>query len=84
MGARSSDSGAIGATMPAAMSAQLELYTTNKNPNNKQTRQKFRSRGIAFKDYDVERDSGAAARTAQQDSNSGVADAIVSGTKIRG
>ena len=80
VGALSSDSGANGATM----AAQVELYTTSWCPYCKQARQFFRSRGIAFKDYDVEKDSGAAARKAQLDSNSGVPFAIVNGTKIRG
>ena len=84
VGALSSDSGANGATTPAAMAAQVELYTTSWCPYCKQARQFFRSRGIAFKDYDVERDSGAAARKAQLDSNSGVPFAIVNGTKIHG
>ena len=80
VGALSSDSGANGATM----AAQVELYTTSRRPYFKQARHLFRSRGIAFKDYVAEKYSGAAARKAQLDSNSGVPVAIFNGTKILG
>lgn len=83
VGALSSDSGANGATTPAAMTARVELYTTSWCPYCKQARQFFRSRGIALKDHDVEKDGGAAARKAQ-DSNSGVPFAVVNGTEIHG
>ncbi|MEK7322776.1 MAG: DUF4124 domain-containing protein [Pseudomonadota bacterium] len=39
--------------------AQVELYTTSWCPYCKQARHFFRSRGVSFKDYDVEKDSRA-------------------------
>lgn len=64
--------------------AKVELYTTSWCPYCKKARQFFRSQGIAFKEYDIEKDKKAAARKNQLDSKKGVPFAVVNGEKIHG
>lgn len=63
---------------------KVELYTTSWCKYCKMARQFFRSRGVAFKEYDIERDRRAALRKDKLDSKKGVPFAIVNGTRIHG
>ncbi len=63
---------------------QVELYVTSWCPYCKKARQFFESKGIAYKVYDIEKDSKAAARKRKLDSKKGVPFAIVNGTAIHG
>ncbi len=59
------------------------LYTTSWCPYCKMAKAYFESRGIPYTDYDIEKDSEAAARKKQM-SSSGVPFAIVNGEHISG
>ncbi|MEN8189279.1 MAG: glutaredoxin domain-containing protein [Thermodesulfobacteriota bacterium] len=63
---------------------QVELYVTSWCPYCKQAKQFFKSRGISYRAYDIEKDSAAAARKKQLDGKSGVPFAIVNGIPIHG
>lgn len=63
---------------------QVELYVTSWCPYCKKAIQFFKSRGVAYKVYDIEKDSKAAARKRQMDSGDGVPFAVINGTRIRG
>ncbi len=67
---------------PAA--AKVELYTTSWCPYCKKAVDFFRSRGIPFREYDIEKDPAAARRKQQLDSRSGVPLAVINGKKILG
>jgi glutaredoxin len=87
--AESPAAGTVGGTPeqePAAAPGikQVELYTTSWCPWCKKARDYFNERGIAFTDYDVEKDSAAAARRKQLDSTPGVPYAVIDGVGIRG
>lgn len=63
---------------------KVELYTTSWCPWCKKAKAFFRSRGIAFVEYDVEKDKEAARRKAQIDRQQGVPFAVVNGIGING
>jgi glutaredoxin len=63
---------------------QVELYVTSWCPYCKKAENFFRSQGIPFTVYDVEKDSSAARRKEQLDSRNGVPFAIINGQKIHG
>jgi glutaredoxin len=63
---------------------QVELYVTIWCPYCKQATQFFRSRGIPFTVYDIEKDKGAAQRKNQLDSRNGVPFALINGQAIHG
>jgi glutaredoxin len=81
VGAAVSEKGAAGKADPVP---QVELYVTSWCPYCKQAENFFRSRGIPFTAYDIEKDSSAALRKEQLDSSRGVPLAIINGQKIRG
>lgn len=81
--APASEGGAAGSKSdPAA--PQVELYVTSWCSYCKQAEKFFRSQGIPFTVYDIEKDSNAARRKAELDSSSGVPLAIINGQKIQG
>lgn len=63
---------------------QVELYITSWCPYCKKAIQYFKSRGISYKVYDIEKDRNAAARKNKLDYKSGVPFAVVNGTGIHG
>lgn len=64
---------------------KVELYVTSWCPYCKKAIQFFKSKGVAFKVYDIEKDKYAAARKNKLDeSGSGVPFAVVNGTGIHG
>lgn len=63
---------------------QVELYVTSWCPYCKQAIEYFRSRGIAYKAYDIEKDRQAAARKQKLDGQDGVPFAVVNGIRIHG
>ena len=62
----------------------VELYTTSWCPWCKKAKDFFRSRGIAFVAYDIEKDKAAARRKAQIDPRQGVPFAVINGKGIHG
>ncbi len=62
----------------------VELYTTSWCIYSKKSRDYFRSRGIAFTEYDIEKDKSAALRKKQLDTRKGVPFAIINGQRIHG
>lgn len=79
----------VQATPPTAAAAKAEvvLYTTSWCPYCKKARAYLKEKGIAFVDYDVEKDSAAARRKAELDSKSGgtgVPLALINGQMVRG
>lgn len=69
---------------PGAAVPQVELYVTSWCPYCKKAENFFRSQGIPFTAYDIEKDSSAARRKEQLDSSKGVPLAIINGQMIRG
>lgn len=67
-----------------AQQNQVELYVTSWCPYCKQAKQFFKSRGISYKAYDIEKNKQAAARKKRLDAKGGVPFAIVNGTAIHG
>lgn len=65
-------------------SPKVELYTTSWCPYCQSARDFFRSRGIPFTEYDIEKDANAAARKNQLDSRRGVPFAVINGRGIHG
>jgi len=66
-------------------SQKVELYVTSWCPYCKKAQNYFRSKGIAFKVYDIEKNKKAAARKKKLDSGrSGVPFAVVNGSYIHG
>ena len=63
---------------------KVELYTTNWCPWCKKAKAFFRSRGIAFTEYDIEKDKEAARRKKQIDRQQGVPFAVINGEGIHG
>jgi len=63
---------------------QVELYVTSWCPYCHQAENFFRSQGIPFIAYDIEKDSAAARRKEELDSSKGVPLAIINGQKIHG
>lgn len=64
--------------------AQVELYVTNWCKYCKKARNYFRSRGIPFTEYDIEKDMAAARRKDNLSPHKGVPFAVVNGRKIYG
>lgn len=62
----------------------VELYTTSWCPYCKDARNFFRSRGISFSEYDIEKDEEAARRKNELDGGRGVPFAVICDQKIRG
>lgn len=63
---------------------QVELYTTRWCSWCKKAKAFFRSRGIVFVEYDIEKDKAAAQRKDQMDSRQGVPFAVINGEGIHG
>ncbi|MBU0769741.1 MAG: DUF4124 domain-containing protein [Proteobacteria bacterium] len=69
---------------PRTIKPKVELYTTSWCPWCKKAKAFFRSRGIAFVEYDIEKDKEAARRKAQIDRQKGVPFAVINGKGING
>ena len=65
-------------------SDQVELYVTSWCPYCRQAIDFFRSRGINYAVYDIERDDNAARRKKELDPRKGVPFAVINGIKIHG
>ncbi|RJX27760.1 MAG: DUF4124 domain-containing protein [Desulfurivibrio sp.] len=63
---------------------QVELYVTSWCPYCRKAEDFFRSRGIPYKSYDIEKDNEAAARKKQLDQQGGVPFAVINGFSIHG
>jgi len=63
---------------------QVELYVTSWCPYCRQAIDFFRSRGVYYVLYDIERDDNAARRKKELDPRKGVPFAVINGTKIHG
>ena len=63
---------------------KVELYTTSWCPYCQSAREFFRSRGIPFTEYDIEKDKAAAARKNRLDKKKGVPFAMINGQGIHG
>jgi glutaredoxin len=63
---------------------KVEVYITSWCPWCKKAKAFFRSRGIAFVEYDIEKDKEAARRKAQIDRQQGVPFAVINGIGING
>jgi glutaredoxin len=63
---------------------KVELYTTSWCPWCKKAKAFFRSRGIVFVEYDIEKDKAAERRKAQLDSQKGVPFAVINRKGIHG
>lgn len=62
----------------------VELYVTSWCPYCKKASSFFRSRGIPFREYDIEKNKSAASRKRQLDDQKGVPFALINGQKIHG
>ena len=69
---------------PRVKKPKVELYTTSWCPWCKKAKSFFRSRGIAFVEYDIEKDKEAARRKTQIDPLTGVPFAVINGKGISG
>ena len=65
-------------------SPKVELYTTSWCPYCDKAREFFRSRGIPFTEYDIEKDKSAAARKNRLDKKNGVPFVVINGRGIHG
>jgi glutaredoxin len=65
-------------------SPKVELYTTSWCPYCEKARDFFRSRGISFTEYDIEKDQNAAARKDKLDKKKGVPFVIINGRGMHG
>ena len=63
---------------------KVELYTTSWCPYCEKARDFFRSRGIFFTEYDIEKDKSAAARKNKLDKKKGVPFVVINGRGIHG
>lgn len=63
---------------------KVELYTTSWCPYCQKARDFFRSRGIPFTEYDIEKDKAAAARKNRLDKKRGVPFVVINGRGIHG
>jgi glutaredoxin len=63
---------------------QVELYTTSWCSYCRQARHFFQSRGIFFKEYDIEKDQSAALRRREMDKRGGVPFAVINGHRLLG
>ena len=64
--------------------AEVELYVTSWCPYCKKASEYFRSRGIPFTEYDIEKDKSAARRKKLLTSETGVPFAVINGKPIQG
>jgi len=69
---------------PLVKEPKVELYTTSWCPWCKKAKAFFRSRGITFDEYDIEKDKKAANRKEQLDSKKGVPFAVINGKGVHG
>jgi len=69
---------------PQVKKPKVELYTTSSCPWCKRAKAFFRSRGIVFVEYDINKDKAAARRKAQIDRQKGVPFAVINGKGIHG
>jgi glutaredoxin len=69
---------------PPPQNQTIELFVTGWCPYCKSARRFSQSRGIAFKEYDIEKDTVAAARKNRLDGRRGVPFAIINGYGIHG
>lgn len=76
--------GAAAVDRPGRAAPKVELYVTSWCPYCKKAEAFFRSQGIPFTVYDVEKDSRAARRKNELDSRNGVPFAVINGQKIHG
>ena len=65
-------------------SPKVELYTTSWCPYCDKARDFFRSRGIPFTEYDIEKDNAAAARKNKLDKKRGVPFVVIDGRRMHG
>jgi glutaredoxin len=65
-------------------SPKVELYTTSWCPYCERARDFFRSRGIPFTEYDIEKDRSAAARKNRLDKRNGVPFVVINGRGLHG
>jgi glutaredoxin len=70
--------------LPGGERTDVELYVTSWCPYCKQAIRYFRSRGIPFTAYDIEKDAIAGRRKSELDTRGGVPFAVINGQKIRG
>ena len=63
---------------------KVELYTTSWCPYCQKARDFFRSRGIPFTEYDIEKDKSAAARKNRLDKKKGVPFVVINGRGLHG
>lgn len=75
--------GAAGSKSDPAV-PQVELYVTSWCPYCKKAENFFRTQGIPFTSYDIEKDSAAARRKEELDRSGGVPLVIINGQKIHG
>jgi glutaredoxin-like YruB-family protein len=68
----------------ALAAPKVELYTTSWCPYCQKARDFFRSRGIAFTEYDVEKDKEAALRKKKLDNRNGVPFVVIDGRTVHG
>lgn len=64
--------------------AEVELYVTSWCPYCKKASEFFRSRGIPFTEYDIEKDKSAARRKKRLTRETGVPFAVINGKAIQG
>ena len=64
--------------------AEVEIYTTSWCHYCEQTKRYFRSRGIRFKEYDIEKDRAAARRHRRYNPRGGVPVTVINGQPIIG
>jgi len=69
---------------PPVRGAKVELYTTSWCPWCRKAKEYFASKGIAFVEYDIEKDEAAARRKKQLDRQNGVPFAVINGKGING
>ena len=68
----------------AVAAPKVELYTTSWCPYCQKARDFFRSRGISFTEYDIEKDKEAALRKKRLDNSNGVPFVVIDGRGIHG
>ena len=71
-------------TRQAVRQHQVEIYTTSWCPYCKKAINYFKSQGIRYTVYDIEKDKKAAARKQKLDSQGGVPFVVINGKKIHG
>lgn len=69
---------------PGRKEHTVELYVTSWCPYCKLARKFFISKGIPFKEYDIEKDESAARRKNELDNRRGVPFAVINGERIHG